>query len=222
MGICDSRELPKFNRKQFEIITTQLRTKIMLEKDRKILQLEKAEKELGELLSMTNKNRDAIISQANTCLNMLRWIESSKILIRDLKTILDKSIWLEALHKERQPLGEFEPLIHTVIWGKTRLNILEINNFIREIEMYFDPHVVRKVETEGKVDLKLKKYFKSLMNTPVEIHGYLGGFVERNGLAKEVLKDISGDFNAINLSIPDPRFGGGVRVGGGGPNNYAP
>jgi hypothetical protein len=198
-----------------------VRTKIALEKDRKILQLEKAEKELGDLLSSTNKNRDAIISQANTCLNMLRWIESSKILIRDLKTVLDKIVWLEELHKEKQPLGEFEPLIHTIIWGKTRLNILEINNFIREIEMYFDPHVVRKVETEGKVDLKLKRYFKSLMNTPVEIHGYLGEFADRHGLNPEVLKDISGDFAMINLSNADPRFGAGGRVGGG-PNNYVP
>ena len=204
MGTCYSQEedIPKFSQKHFEITVTEVRAKIALEKDRKIMQLASGEGEQKHLLSATNQSRDAVLSKANTCLNTLRWVEASKILIRDLKVLLDSTIHLAGIQKEKKSLGEFEPLIHTVIWGRTRLNLVEINTFIRQIEMYFDKDVVKKVETDNKVDLKLKRYFKSLMNTPIEIHEYLQEFIARNDLDREVLTNISGDYTMLNNGNP--------------------
>ena len=64
------------------------------------------------------------------------------------------------MYKTKQPLGELQPLVHTVVWSTTRLNIKIIEEFNNLIAQYFDPKIRQTAETSPEVDLEVN-YIKN-------------------------------------------------------------
>jgi len=59
------------------------------------------------------------------------------------------------MFKTRQPLGELQPLVHTVVWSTKRLNMGVIDEFNNLIATYFDPNVRQTAESAPDVDLEV-------------------------------------------------------------------
>lgn len=189
---------PTFNRINYEIVCAKVAAHGALERDRKITELQKGEGHLAELFGATYKNSAAIISQANECLVIFRYIKGSNIVLRNVNLLKDQSLNIEEMYKTHRPLGELEALVYTVVWATNRLNLRVIQEFNNLMRLYFDPAIFGKVENSMLVDLELQKNFKTMIPGPLETNEYLEQFCKRKSIDSFVLLDIwpKGSFDA--------------------------
>jgi hypothetical protein len=207
---------PAFNRINYEIVCAKVYHHATLQRDRKINDLQKGEGKLKELFNATYKNSPGIIAQANECLDVLKYVKGTNIVLRNVNLLKDQSLNIEEMYKTHRPLGELEALVYTVVWSTKRLNLTVVQEFNNLIRLYFDPNIFNKVEESMLVDLELQKNFKSMIPGPLETNEYLEKFCERNNIDKFVLLDIWPK-DAFNTA-PTQNTGYNPNQGGGYPS----
>jgi len=184
------KQRPPFNRINYEIVCAKVAAHGGLQRDRKIIELQKGEGKLKELFNANYKNSAAIISQANECLDLLRYVKGTNIVLRNVNLLKEQSLNIEEMYKTHRPLGELEPLVYSVVWATNRLNLSVIQEFNNLMRLYFDPHIFKKVEESMLVDLELQKNFKTMIPGPLETNEYLEQFCKRNSVDTLTLLDI--------------------------------
>merc|ERR1711935_273659 len=154
-------ERPVFNRINYEIVCSKVQSHTELARNRKITELEKGEGKLKELFNAKNQNWAGITAQAHECIGLLGFAQGGNIVLRSIKTLKDQGLTIEDLHQNNKPLGELEPAVYNVVWATKRLNLTVIQEFNNLVKLYFDPNIFTTVEESQKVDLNLKKKFKT-------------------------------------------------------------
>merc|ERR1712183_86391 len=179
-----------FDRIKYEITCAKVFQHTQLERDRKINELQKHEGKLKDLLMPDSINNMSVTGAANDALETLKYVKGANIVLRNINILKEQSLNIEQMYKTKQPLGELQPLIHTVVWSTKRLNLKIIEEFNTYIAMSFDPNVRQTAETAPDVDLELKKNFAALMANPIETQEYLEKFCERNNIDKMKLMSL--------------------------------
>merc|ERR1711976_387043 len=186
----NTTKMAAFNRINYEIRCAKVEQHVTLERDRKIGQLQQKDGALRQLLQNAHPSPDSVIGAANDCIELLKYVEGANIVIRNIKILKEQSLNVEQMVKNRQPLGELEPLVHTVVWSTKRLNQKVIEEFNNLMCMYFNPQMRQVAVTSQFVDLEIKRHFESLMAKPEETHDYLTNFCNRNNIDTMVLLQI--------------------------------
>ena len=177
----NTQVLPKFNRHNYEITAAKVYQYVELNRNKKIQELQKLEAKLKEMFNTKQANSESIKQLGSECVTLLKFIKSSNIVLRNLNVLKEQSINIEESVNSRQPFSlELVPLVHTIVWSTTRLNLQQISEFNNLVIMYVDPQVLRNVEQSPSVDLELKNYFKDLLPNPLETQEYLEQFCKRN------------------------------------------
>jgi len=181
--VTSTQELPKFNKQNYEITGAKVVKYVELNRNRKIEELQKLEGKLKDSFNTKQANSESIKSLGAECVNILKFIKGSNIVLRNLNILKEQSINIENSVNNRQPFSpELIPLVHTVVWSTKRLNLQQINEFNNLVMMYVDPQVIQNVELSPSVDLELKSYFRDLLPTPIETQEYLEQFCKRNNI----------------------------------------
>merc|ERR1712183_322570 len=190
-----------FDRIKYEITCAKVFQHTQLERDRKINELQKHEGKLKDLLMPDSINNMSVTGAANDALETLKYVKGANIVLRNINILKEQSLNIEQMYKTKQPLGELQPLVHTVVWSTKRLNMKIIDEFTNLIAQYFDPNIRQTAETSPEVDLELKKNFAALMATPIETQEYLEKYCDRHNIDKLKLMSLWKDAPPI----PDPR-----------------
>ena len=168
---------PQFNKANYEITLGKLIQYIELNRNRKIEELQKQDGQLKKIFASNQTNAENVKATGSDCVVAMKYIKGSNIVLRNLRILKEQSINIETSVKQREQLSsELLPLIHTIIWSKKRLNLMQIQEFIQLFMLYFDPNIQQVVETSPMVDLELKNYFGNLLPGPLEIQDYLKKF----------------------------------------------
>jgi hypothetical protein len=173
----------------------------------------KKEKELKEKLDRTSYDSIDVKTKAIHIINLLKWIEGSKIVMSYLRNLKEHSQQLQqAQNNQLQLLTQFQPHIESVIWSTPHLNLQQLKEFNNAIAVHFSPAYLQMAKQEVHVNQRLKELFGSMIPTPKEIQEYLVAFAKRSEIPQENLAKFM-DSNAGN---------GNPYGGGSGGNNYMP
>lgn len=110
--------------------------------------------------------------------------------MRNLKVLKENSLFLTTAILNKEPLGNLDPLIYTIVWSTTRLNVNAIKDFTDFVYYCVDKNIVKQAEVSPLVDLEMKKRFLSVIAGPHEIQDYLAKYIERKGLDKELMNKL--------------------------------
>lgn len=124
--------------------------------------------------------------------------------MRNLNVLKENSIFICKAVNCRENLGNIEPLIHTIVWSTSRLNINSLKEFSGFISHFVNKNIYQIVETSPIVDIDMKKKFANVIPDPLEIQDYLSKFIKRNNLDDSIMTKI----------YPGGGFGGGQDVQG--------
>ena len=127
-----------------------------MHRDRKINELMKKENKLRELLDKDNGkiNGTAVVHEATNCITTLNGVQGANIVMRNINVLKDNSMSVSKSVNEGLKLDQqLEPLIYSVVWATTRLNLNAIKEFSDLIEKYLNPNIYNIVENSPLVDL---------------------------------------------------------------------
>eukprot|EP00178_Gracilaria_changii_P019489 TRINITY_DN56477_c0_g1_i1.p1 TRINITY_DN56477_c0_g1~~TRINITY_DN56477_c0_g1_i1.p1 ORF type:complete len:101 (+),score=7.17 TRINITY_DN56477_c0_g1_i1:3-305(+) len=90
----------------------------------------------------------------------------------------------------RTPIGQLQPLVHSIVWSTSRLNLTAIKEFSNLIQVYMNKDIHQVVETSPLVDLELKKYLQSATPSPTDTREYLFKFCDRNQIDPMLIDEL--------------------------------
>ena len=195
MGNTENRpQAPPVDKIRFEMICQNTFLHLQLQRDRKIAELQKREKELRELVvhNKDNANKENISMETSNCINQLNYIQGANIVLNNIKMLKENSLDIVNYLNRKQSLniGQLDPFVQSVVWSTSRLNLNQVREFSDFLSMYLGANIYQLAEVSPNVDLKLKKLFMNVSASPMEIHDYLEKFCKRNELSLDLIKDM--------------------------------
>ena len=177
---------------QIEIALKTVLAHVVLERDRRIELLKKAEMELKSKIENANINswedlqtpRNSefiknLTHEAFSNVKHIQWIQGANIVQNYVKLLADRSLYLERGQYDAKSIEELRPAIATVIYSTHVLNLKAVQAFNSIIEQCFNPAIVESSFKGLYVDEKLKRLFSTLLPPPQELHDYIKGLLKR-------------------------------------------
>ena len=190
MGAKESKPAVKpFTRIQIELLINQMKSHTTLERDRKVEGLMKQEADLLTVVKARGKLNDGLSQKCYGIVGSLKWIKGANITLQYLRSLESHTIQLEKGQTHPEEVQELVPAISTIIWASTHLNLkvlTEWTKFVDEHLAGMNQKWVNSAKDGENVDEAIKKNFKSLLPTPMEIDLYLKSFFARNTMEEEL------------------------------------
>jgi hypothetical protein len=128
---------------------------VQIARDRKINDLQKKEINLREMLKNGNPNSTSVVHEAAACISTLNNVQGTNIVMRNINMLKENSMLICNGLANHAPLGQMEPLIHSVVWSTKRLNLNAIKEFSDCIVNYMNHNIYDIVEVSHLVDLEV-------------------------------------------------------------------
>lgn len=117
----------------------------------------KKENKLKELLNTESGaiSGSSVVHEATNCIGTLNSVKGANIVMRNINVLKENSMAITQAINNRTPLEQMEPLVHSIVWATTRLNLNAVKEFSDLISRYLDPQIYNVVETSPIVDLEV-------------------------------------------------------------------
>lgn len=169
------------NKIQLEIICDKIYQYLLIHRGRKIDQLAIKERSVKNQLNEAGRIYGDCIFDISSIVTLMNWIIASKIIMRYVQFLKERSIQITNAANENNP-SKIVPLmtyIQSVIWSMDKLNLKQIKEFTTLIMRYFGPESIRQAKDGVGVDQDLIDCFKFVEPTPKQVGNYLRELVAR-------------------------------------------
>jgi hypothetical protein len=190
MGAKESKPAVKpFTKIQIELLIAQMKSQTTGERDLRVEALMNSEASLLAVVKARGKLNNWLCQYCYGNVGSLKWIKGANITLQYLRSLESHTIQLEKGQTHPEEVQELVPAIATVIWASTHLNLkvlTEWTKFVDENLAGMNQKWVNSAKDGENVDEAIKKNFKSLLPTPMEIDLYLKSFFARNVMEEEI------------------------------------
>ena len=214
MGANHPKPQRKMERANFNVVCDKVYQYLLLNRGRKIDQMALKERAIKEKLQNGKYLYGDCLFDVSSIVTYFNWIRASKIVMRNVNFLKERSIQVVAAANERnsEKIAPLMKYIQSVIWSSERLNLKVINEFNYMIQCYFGNEFAR-LAMEGKgVDQELIACFEHMEPTPMEVGNYLRTMFQRYNFTHiDLEKELPPKFRKASPPPPppsQPNFGG--------------
>ena len=181
MGAEHPKPLKRMDRIDLEIVCDKVYQYLLINRGRKIDELALKERDVKEKL----KNKSTIYSDCffdvSTIVTLLNWVIASKIVMRNVQFVKDRSMQIVTAANERnsEKIAPLIKYIQSIIWASERLNIKQIKEFTHMIHRFFGPEFIKLALDGNGVDKELLDCFQFVEPTKHQIGDYLIKMIKR-------------------------------------------
>lgn len=186
MGAEHPKPVRKMNKVDLEIVCQKVNQYLMLHRGRKIDELALKERAVKEKLQNQKRLYGDCLFDISSIVTLLNWILASKIVMRNVQFIKERSMQIVSAANERNS-DKIAPLIkyiQSVIWAAERLNLNQIKEFTHIIGAYFGQEFIRLAKEGVGVDPELANCFRFVEPTKPQVGDYLIKMLKRYGFTQ--------------------------------------
>lgn len=183
MGAEQPKPQRKMDKIELEIVCDKVYQYLMLHRGRKIDELALKERKIKEKLKDQKRLYADCLFDVSSVVSLLNWINASKIVMRNVQFIKERSMQIVAASNERssEKIAPLIKYIQSVIWASERLNLKQIKEFTALIHMFFGPDFIKLAKGGAGVDPVLADCFKFVEPAKPQVGDYLRNMIRRYG-----------------------------------------
>ena len=226
MGANHPKTFRKMEKVDLVIVCDKVYQYLLLNRGRKIDELALKERSVKEKLQNGKTLYGDCIFDIASIVTLFNWIQASKIIMRNVQFLKERSIQITAAANERnsEKIAPLMKYIQNVIWSVDRLNLKVINEFIMLIRTFFGVEFIRLAKEGHGVDEELKNCFFYIEPTPEQIGNYLRQLIHRYkfthiNLEKELPQKYQKKESPPPPPPTQPQQGPNIPPSFGGPND---
>jgi hypothetical protein len=181
MGAEQPKPKRKMDKIELQIVCDKVYQYLMIHRGRKIDELALKERDVKEKLQNQKKLYGDCLFDISSIVTLLNWIMASKIIMRNVQFLKDRSMQIVSAANERnsEKIAPMIKYIQSVIWASERLNLKQIKEFTYMIQMFFGKEFIRLALQGDTIDKELADCFKFVEPTKKQVADYLRNMIRR-------------------------------------------
>lgn len=208
MGAEHPKPVKKMNKIELEIVCDKVYQYLMINRGRKIDELALKERSVKEKLQNQKKLYGDCLFDISSIVTLLNWVIASKITMRNVQFIRDRSMQIVSAANERnsEKIAPLIKYIQSVIWASERLNLKQIKEFTYMIQQYFGWEFIRLAKEGQGIDKELTDCFQFVEPTKKQVADYLRKMLKRYNFTQfDLDKELPSAYRQNDAPPPPPQ-----------------